>query len=115
MMTHPSKAKGDKFERLIAATLAEDGHPVERIPAGASDDRGDLWIAGLPVTTQCKNRATLALPEWWRDTERQRLYNGHEFGFLVHNRPRVAAGLDQWVTVDVATFSRILHALRGRP
>lgn len=108
-MTHPSKAKGDKFERLIRDTIIEAEVPVDRIPAGASDDRGDLWIPG--VTVQCKNVARLALAEWWGETEAQRDYNGHDLGFLVHKRVGVTDGLRQWVTIDVATMNVILRRI----
>jgi hypothetical protein len=47
-MAHPSKAKGDKYERELCTQLAElTGWPVRRkLGAGRADDAGD--IDGLP-------------------------------------------------------------------
>lgn len=105
-MAHPSKTKGDKFERLIRDTIVEAEIPVDRIPAGASNDRGDLWIPG--ATVQCKNGARLDLAGWWRQTTAQRDHNRHDLGFLVHKRVGVTEGLRQWVTIDVETMIEIL-------
>ena len=106
-MTHPSKAKGDAFERLIARYFADEGFIVERIPAGASDDRGDLWIPG--VTIQCKNRTRTDLPGWWADTERQRDYNAHDDAVLIHKRVGTVDPARQWVTVDLAQAISLLR------
>jgi hypothetical protein len=47
-MAHPSKSKGDKYERELCTQLAElTGWPVRRkLGAGRADDSGD--IDGLP-------------------------------------------------------------------
>jgi hypothetical protein len=60
-MTHPNKAKGTRWESAVRDFLSVRlGHRVERIPAGAAEDRGDL--AGLPgVCVECKDVARVEL------------------------------------------------------
>lgn len=60
-MTNPSKAKGSAWERDVARYLTDrTGWRVERLPAGATIDRGDL--AGIPgLVIECKNTKTLNL------------------------------------------------------
>lgn len=60
-MTSPSKAKGSAWERECVKVLRgyRFGEAADRMPAGATDDRGDIaGIAGLVV--ECKNHANLA-------------------------------------------------------
>lgn len=106
MSPHPSKVKGDRFERLVADYLAETLPAVERIPAGATEDRGDLWIPGS--TIQIKNVARMALPSWWADTTRQAATNRHALGWLVHKRVGTTAPGSQWVTCDLAQLRDVL-------
>lgn len=111
-MSHPSKVKGSAFERLICDYLTALGIPAERIPAGASDDRGDIWVPG--VTIQCKNQARMALPAWWADTQRQRDTNDHTVGLLVHKRHGVTDPSRQWVTVDLAQAVELIAPMVRR-
>jgi hypothetical protein len=105
-MTHPSKVKGDAFERMCRDYLAEVGLPVDRIPAGASNDRGDLWFPGH--TLQCKNHGTPSLGSWWAQTQRQREYNRHPYAWCIHKRRGVAAPGDQFVTCDLGQLRMLL-------
>ena len=45
-MTSPQKRKGDAAELAVSRYLIERGVWNERIPAGATEDRGDLLIVG---------------------------------------------------------------------
>ncbi len=65
-MTHPSKVKGSKFERDAADYLDECGIHAERIPAGATQDRGDIWVPDW--TIECKNQARFELAGWMNET-----------------------------------------------
>jgi len=62
------KAKGDAFERAVAAVFRRCGHPhAERVlRLGARDDRGDITgLAGvIPLHLDCKNHARLELAAW---------------------------------------------------
>jgi hypothetical protein len=70
-MTHPSKVKGSRWEAVVRDYLAESlGVRVERIPAGAGADRGDLTgIDGICV--ECKDQQKLELAGWVVEAERE--------------------------------------------
>lgn len=91
-MANPSKAKGSAFELAVARYLAEE-FPCERIPAGSSLDRGDLWL-GAPVAVQCKAVQKLSLGAWLDDTEVQAANAKRPFHFLVVKRKGVSATTD---------------------
>jgi len=82
-MTHPNRAKGNQFERDCRDYLLSKGVFCERIPAGATNDLGDLWLPDGPVV-QCKNHARLDLAGWMDETLEQ-----------MHNAGRAMA----WVAV----------------
>jgi hypothetical protein len=106
-VTNRSKAKGDWLERTARDYLAEAGVPCERIPAGATLDRGDLWVPGH--TVQCKNWTRTDLPSWWRGTQQQAEVNGHRFAWMIHKRTGVAKPEGQWVTTDLAHLRLLLQ------
>ena len=60
-MSNPSKPKGSAWESVVRDYLTDaTGRRVERIPAGASLDRGDL--SGLDgVAVECKDVAKIEL------------------------------------------------------
>lgn len=43
-MANAAKRKGDAAERAVTKTLNDHSIPTRRLPAGASLDRGDLWV-----------------------------------------------------------------------
>ena len=71
-MGNPRKAKGSAFERAVAEYLRARGLRVQRIPAGATADEGDLFVSdGAWPAIQCKNHAKFDLAGWVRDAEEQ--------------------------------------------
>ena len=82
-MANRSKAKGSAFELAVARYLAEE-FPCERIPAGSSVDRGDLW--GPLVAWQCKAVQQLSLGAWLDATEVQSANAKRPFHYLVVKR-----------------------------
>jgi len=108
-MAHPNKIKGNGFERLVRDFLAAGGIPADRIPAGATIDRGDIWVPGN--TIQCKNVRLLALPSWWKDTLDQTAANNHRFGWIVHKRHGTTDPAKQWVTTDLTQLRAVLSEL----
>lgn len=77
------KAKGTRTETAIVNLIRASGWPnAERRALSGSTDRGD--IAGVPsVVIEAKSGARLALPEWLRETERERINDGAAYGVLV--------------------------------
>ena len=104
-MANSSKRKGSAFERLIADYLAER-MPCERIPAGATLDRGDLWTEAAAI--QCKNHRTLSLGAWLRDAMEQQQNAGKRLHALVVKRKGSAAPAEQFVVMSLEQFRELL-------
>jgi hypothetical protein len=108
-MTSTSKRKGSAFERLVADYLAA-AVPCERIPAGATEDRGDLWTPHAAV--QCKNVARLSLGAWWDETLEQQGHAGKPWGWLVVKRRGATDPARQLAVCDLEQLRRVLKVLR---
>lgn len=104
-MANPQKRKGSAFERLIADYLAERV-PCERIPAGATLDRGDLWTEAAAI--QCKNHRTLSLGAWLRDAMEQQQNAGKRLHALVVKRKGSTAAAHQFVVMSLEQFRELL-------
>lgn len=104
-MTNRHHAKGSAFERLVRDYLAE-AIPCERIPAGATLDRGDLWTASCAI--QCKNHRTLRLNEWLSDTLEQQANANKSLHALVVKRHRTTDPGAQLVVMTLEQLRTIL-------
>lgn len=107
-----AKQAGERFERLTADYLATaTGQPVERRRLGGSADRGDisgLTLAGERVVVECKDHSKPALNMWVNEVESERQNDGASFGVVAHKRAKHAAGGDQYITMSMSTFARII-------
>lgn len=106
-MTNPQKAKGSAFERLVRDYLAQ-AIPCERIPAGATLDRGDLWTASCAI--QCKSHRTLSLGSWMRDTLQQQTNAAKPLHALVIKRKGTTDPAQQLVVMTLEQLRSILAA-----
>jgi hypothetical protein len=71
-MGSSGKAKGAAFERAVMRVFNSNGYPyVERRPAGATIDKGDLVGFGSPLVIECRNRNETRLPAWAEEAERK--------------------------------------------
>jgi hypothetical protein len=104
-MANPQKRKGSAFERLIADYLAER-IPCERIPAGATLDRGDLWTPSCAIQAKCCR--TLSLGAWLRDAMEQQVNAGKRLHALVVKRKGTTAAADQFVVMSLQQFRELL-------
>ena len=109
-MSNPAKRKGSQFERQICDYLAEL-FPAERIPAGSSLDRGDLWTPTVDACWQLKNQRQLSLGAWWDATEQQRINSDRSHAWLVVKRKGTADPAAQFAITTVAQARTISHAL----
>lgn len=107
-MANPQKAKGSAFERLIADYLAQ-AIPCERIPPGATLDRGDLWTPQAAI--QCKNHRTLSLGAWLDATAQQQHHAAKPYGFLVVKRKGTTDPAKQFVICSLEQLRSILPHL----
>ena len=112
-MTNAAKAKGSAFERLLADYFISRGVPCERIPAGASADRGDLWVPLIEwPSIDCKNHRTPSLGAWVNRAAEQAHNLGRNAGFVIHKRHGVTDPGEQFVTSNVSMFLTMREALR---
>lgn len=114
-MANRNKAKGSAAERATADCLNTHGHPCERIPAGATLDRGDLWTinTNLPAI-QVKNHARLDLAGWVDDVNQQARNAGRPCGIVIHKRRGKGNTTDWYTTMDVATLIYLFDLAEGR-
>jgi hypothetical protein len=104
-MANPQKRKGSAFERLICDYLAER-MPCERIPAGATLDRGDLWTEAAAI--QCKNCRSLSLGAWLRDAMEQQVNARKRWHALVVKRKGTTDPAEQFVVMSLQQFRELL-------
>ena len=107
-MANPQKAKGSAFERLVRDYLAECLH-CERIPPGATIDRGDLWTPHAAI--QCKNHRSLSLGAWLTATIQQQQNAGKRLHALVVKRRGTTAPGDQLVIMTLQQLRSLLSEL----
>ena len=113
-----AKQAGTRFETAIAAALADslDDDRIERRTRNGSKDRGDISgirLHGQRVVIECKDVATLALPQWTAEAQIEAGNDDALVGVVVHKRRGVADPLQQWVSCTVGDLVAILTGRRG--
>lgn len=70
-MSQYNKTKGSQFETDVMKWLRKTGAIAERLTKAGAKDEGDIVtvIAGQTYILELKNRATLSLPEFWREAQ----------------------------------------------
>lgn len=103
-----AKRKGDAFQRLIRGYLEGQGfEPMER-PLGEEGD--DLRLLGMPwFSFELKGQARARLAEWMKQTTEQA---ADKIGVLVWKRTGKGGGGEQWVTMELWQFARVLRLLQ---
>lgn len=110
-----AKAAGTWMERItaefLAFRLADDR--IERRSKNGAQDRGDITgvktIRGGRVVIECKNTTRLDLPGWLREAEVERGNDDAVIGVVAHKRHGSANPADQYVSMDLETFARLLE------
>lgn len=110
-----AKKAGTSFETLTAqflATRLNDDRIERRTPNGAKD-RGDIGgvrtIRGDRVTVECKNTSRDNLPAWIREAEIERGNDDAAVGVVVHKAHGKGQAADQYVTMTLEMFARLLE------
>ena len=78
MKPSSAKAKGKLLEDYVADQLREKGLDLrarrETSSGAGNREKGDVWtslmILGQNAGIECKNQATLSIPDWWRQTKK---------------------------------------------
>ncbi|MFJ1704520.1 hypothetical protein [Kitasatospora sp. NPDC088346] len=131
-MANESKRKGTAWETSVRDFINEatgkylplvegeprqfadsaDPHNCKRQTQQGRYDVGDLHA--WPVVIECKAEKRITLPEYVRQANAEAVNAGMPFGVAVVKAPRKNVK-DGYVVTDLATFVRILRALREAP
>ena len=111
-MANPNGRKGAKFETDVMKWLRDKGVSAERLTKAGAKDEGDLVavIAGETFILELKNRATLSLPEFWREAQVEALNYAKARGIgevplsYVIVKRRNASIEQAWVIQDLAQW-----------
>ncbi|MFD8318900.1 hypothetical protein [Kitasatospora purpeofusca] len=129
LMANANKSKGTAHETAVARYLnttldlgaydedvkrfiykdPHDPDNVKRQVQTGAADVGDLHAR--PFVVECKDEAAIRLPEYIRQANREAANAGLPFGVAVvkARRKKIA---DAYAVMDLATFARVLAALR---
>ena len=112
MASKYNRVKGSIFETDVMKWLRKAGVLAERLTKAGSKDEGDMVvvIAGKTYILELKNRATLSLPEFWREAEVEALNYANARGlgevplhYIVVKRRN--SGIENaWVIQDLAQW-----------
>ena len=108
-----SKAKGTAAETAVVRYLREQGfEQAERRALHGTADRGD--IAGVVGTViEVKNCARMELAGWLAEAAAEADNDGARLGVVWHKRRGKGSPGDWFVTMDGATFVRMLREYLG--
>jgi Holliday junction resolvase len=111
-VANPNGRKGSQFETDVMKWLRKMGVMAERLTKAGAKDEGDMVviISGETFILELKNRATLSLPEFWREAEVEALNYAKARGigevplhYVIVKRRN--ASIDQaWVIQDLAQW-----------
>lgn len=115
-----AKSAGASFERMAADYLAvqlEDEN-VDRQTKSGANDRGDIRavkLHGKRIAVECKDTATLSLPQWAKEAEVERGNIDGLAGVIIHKRHGNGVPGDQWVTMTLTDFTALLVGCQPFP
>lgn len=112
-----AKAAGASFERKVADYLAAvlDDDRIDRRVCMGAKDRGDISgvrVHGQRLVVECKDVATLALPEWTNEAHTEAGNDDALVGVVVHKRRGTADPGRQWVAMTVDDLAALIDGQR---
>lgn len=116
-----AKKAGSQMATLVARGLAEllDDDRVEVRNKNGAKDRGDITgvktLQGARVVIEVKNESRDNLPQWIREAEIEAGNDDAPIGVVAHKKHGSAVAADQYVTMTLATFARLLHGETYEP
>lgn len=79
-----SKAKGTAAETAVVKYLRDRGFNAMRKPLQGSNDGGDIVISGMEnLVIEVKNQKRLAIPEWLRELDVEKINVNTRDGILI--------------------------------
>lgn len=109
-----AKKAGTELERDVADYLkAELGDErIDRRVKNGRNDRGDIGGVytprGAKVVIEVKNVTRMSLGEWMTEAEVEAGNDDSQYPVVVHKRHGKGKPADQWVTMTLDTFTRLL-------
>ena len=104
---NPSKQKGTAYETAVAEWFSDRGFPTHRRASTGANDQGDLRIAGMAATVECKNHKAINLAGWVDELVVERRNAAAKIGVLaIKRRGRNAGG--SYFVVDAETLIVLL-------
>ena len=110
-VSNPQKTKGSGWERALVDYLALHHIEATRIPAGATNDRGDLFIPIIEwPSIDAKNYASYAgqLGGWVDRAEEQAVNAGRRFGIVWLKRKGKANPANGYVVMSGKAFATVM-------
>lgn len=109
-MANPAKRKGSAWEHSIVMFLRSIGKRAQRIPAGSTEDQGDIFVADPDwPAIQAKNCQRFDLAGWVRDVEQQAVNASRTCGVVwIKKRGSTDPG-DAYVLMTGRTFVTLME------
>lgn len=103
-------AKGAAFVRMVADYL-RDTHGYEVMVRAKGEEGDDMLVAQLAhISFECKWWEDMDLASWMRQAKKQAGEKRHPV--VIHKRNRNTNPEEQWVTMELATFLRLIDGDR---
>ena len=109
-----AKKAGASFERLVADYLNTElgDDRIDRRVKNGRNDRGDIagvrTVRGARVVIEAKNTNRVELGTWIREAEIEAGNDDSQYPVIVHKRTGKGDPAEQWVTMTLDTFARLL-------
>jgi hypothetical protein len=109
-MVNRPKARGTAWESAVVRYFRENGWPhADRLTLSGSQDRGDIRLGdGIDVVVECKAHKSYTIPEWLRETEKERANANADLGAVFMKLNGKAQAQDGAVVMTPATFLDLL-------
>lgn len=115
-----SKQKGTLFESLVATYLDRTFYPgARRNPLAGKNDVGDISLPGeRRFILELKNCAKQSMPEWIKEAKREAATFVGDLadpavgavGVVVHKRHGNNKPAEQWVTMELEDFMKLMSS-----
>lgn len=107
-----SKAKGTHEETAIVDFLASCGIRARRVTLSGAKDKGDIELLDFPIIIEAKNRTRVDLNTYVDEANIEADNAGAQIGVAWHKRIRKGSPGDHFVTMDGATFVKLLALIK---
>ena len=112
-----ARAKGQQFQRDIANTLAVVYCWAKSASQYLGGKREGSDVQGTPYFVECKDTATISIPQWWKQAEddKKALDCDDEIAlvFKLRGKPLVCITLEEFVRLQRVETGRVRRAWEG--